>query len=354
MHWFIETLEKIPAFVCNSVMCIVIILSVFVSIDIKTLSKLSGTSIAEMAELIQNFESLKKLLENAKEYRTAIYVIAGIVGCCYLIRWIFRKKAIVLRHNSFSNNLAQIDKEVLEDFCSREVEIDIVQELKDKRIAEAIIKQDGVIEKILSECNQRTTIFYYGIAHLPFIFRAGYQIGDEGKVRLLHKYRNGDDIFHEIPIQDDLYSLELRSNVFYEGDNNTSQNMLVVIATSMEVSQKDFQIFSKKGIYCELLFSMSDPDMYGFDSVCSYDIMKRFRTQILGKIRKFVVEKNINHIDLVLATSSDFAFYIAQGFSANHDPDITVYNYDRKSEVKYPWGLKINHDANNALYLVEV
>ena len=89
--------------------------------------------------------------------------------------------------------------------------------------------------------------------------------------------------------------------------------------------------------------------MYGFDSIDSYAAMNRLRKGILEKIRETVKEKNIMRIHMVLATSSDFTFFLAQGFSKNHDPEIVVYHYDRKTAVKYPWGISNISTPTNAV-----
>lgn len=125
--------------------------------------------------------------------------------------------------------------------------------------------------------------------------------------------------------------------------------MLVTIATSLPVASEDLAVFRDGDICCELRFEMQTKSMYGFDAVDSYAAMNRLRTGILSKIRETVVKKNIERIHLVLATSSDFTFFLAQGFSKNHDPEIVVYHYDRNSIAKYPWGISNTLTPANAV-----
>lgn len=54
-------------------------------------------------------------------------------------------------------------------------------------------------------------------------------------------------------------------------------------------------------------------------------------------MREIVSSANIEKIHLVLSTSSDFTFFLSQGFSKYHDPEIIVYQYDRSDSQKYPW-----------------
>lgn len=190
---------------------------------------------------------------------------------------------------------------------------------------------------ILRDCDEYTELFYYGIAHIPLIFRAGFQIGDEGKVRLLHKDRNEQSVFKEISVEADNYTIELKGH--YDSCNKASKEMLVVVATSFPVSSKDLEVFKNNNIGHELRFEMCNPSLYGVDSIFSYALMNRLRTGILNKMREIVSSANIEKIHLVLSTSSDFTFFLSQGFSKYHDPEIIVYQYDRSDSQKYPWGV---------------
>ena len=77
--------------------------------------------------------------------------------------------------------------------------------------------------------------------------------------------------------------------------------------------------------------------------------MNRLRKGILDKIRETVTKENITRIHMVLAASSDFTFFLAQGFSKNHDPEVIVYHYDRNATVKYPWGISNILSPTNAV-----
>ena len=76
-----------------------------------------------------------------------------------------------------------------------------------------------------------------------------------------------------------------------------------------------------------------------FAAIVSYALMNRLRTGILNKMREIVSSANIEKIHLVLSTSSDFTFFLSQGFRKYHDPEIIVYQYDRSDSQKYPWGV---------------
>ena len=75
-----------------------------------------------------------------------------------------------------------------------------------------------------------------------------------------------------------------------------------------------------------------------FAAIVSYALMNRLRTGILNKMREIVSSANIEKIHLVLSTSSDFYFFLSQGFSKYHDPEIIVYQYDRSDSTEISVG----------------
>lgn len=250
---------------------------------------------------------------------------------------ILRPKAIVIGHSTFSNTQSSYDESIVKGMLIKHREINLVNLMRKQDIIEAIRTQDRVVSKILRDCDEYTELFYYGIAHIPLIFRAGYQIGDEGKVRLLHKYRNEQSAFKEISTKADDFKIELNGK--YHQFYKTSNEMLVVVATSFPVSSVDLEVFRNRKIGHEIRFEMKDQALYGVDSVDSYAVMNRLRTGILSHMRKVVVTEGIERIHLVLSTSSDFTFFLSQGLSKYHDPEVIVYQYERSNAQKYPWGI---------------
>lgn len=216
-----------------------------------------------------------------------------------------------------------------------------------QELSGAICAQDNIVKEVLNSCNKFTELFYYGVAHIPLIFRAGFQIGDEGCVRLLHKYRNGQSKFKEISREPDNYSFRLKGKPEY--GNAESTEMLVTVATSFPVMSEDLSIFREMDLNCELQFKAEKKEMYGFDVIDSYATMNRLRIGILDQIRKTAINRKISRIHLVLATSSDFAFFLAQGFSTYHDPEVVTYQYERSSVEKYPWGISNKLPPNDAV-----
>lgn len=313
------------------------ILALFAIFDIETLKKIEVWDISGIANTVDTFASpILGIFENTF-IKALIYASFSITLLLRAYKSAIHPRAIIINHSSFSNAQSSYDPCIVSGYSVKEKDINLVDQLAHHNVVDAIRVQDSLIEEVLNNCDKSTELFYYGIAHIPLIFRAGFQLGDEGKVRLLHKYRNEQSLFKEISSAPDDQRIQLRGKE--QHPDNTSKEMLVVIATSFPVSNDDLAVFRGNTIGHELIFGMEDKSMYGFDVVDSYAVMNRLRIGILGKIREIVANKRIERIHMVLATSSDFTFFLSQGFSKYHDPEIIVYQYERSNPSKYPWGI---------------
>lgn len=341
--------SKLPDRMLRAGLIVLGILALFAAFDIETLKKFELWGISDIANTIDNlFPSLCSIFKN-KAIKIIIWALWGLVISLCVSKFIMRPKAVVVKHSTFSNAQSTYDGSNLSGYSVKEIDINLVDQMHHLDIVDAISNQDSVIQEILKECDEFTEICYYGIAHIPLVFRAGFQMGDEGNIHLYHKYRNEQSQFKEISSDADSFSITLSLS---EVDTHvpTSREMLVVVATSLPIVDEDLISFQKNDLSYILYFAMKDESMYGFDSVESYGIMNRLRTGILKKTREVIVRKNIERIHLVLATSSDFTFFLAQGFSGHHDPEIVVYQYERSSEEKYPWGISNKAAPENAVF----
>lgn len=317
------------------------IVSVFLALmglfGIEKLKEIPALGIADWAVTIDN---LLDVHINGIAYpiiKVCIYFAACVFILLSICKHFMHRKAVVLKHSTFSNALSSYDDTILEGYNVQEFDIDLVNHMNDHNIVTAISRQDRIIKKLKNNCDEYTELFYYGIAHIPLIFRAGYQVGDEGQTRLLHKYRNETTQFKEISTDHDDYSI--RFDQHQKIQNNDSREMLMVIATSFPVSSQDLAVFREKNMRCELQCEIHERTMYGVDSIESYDKMYKLKNQVLQEMRSMVAQYNIERIHLVLSTSSDFTFFLAESFSAYHDPEVVVYQYERTSAEKYPWGI---------------
>ncbi len=339
--------QKIPDKYLNWGVAISVVLALFACVDIETLKTIELWNISNIANTVYNLAPTTPGIFENIFFKVFIYAFFIINVALRIYKLTIHPTAIIINHSSFSNIQSSYDPSIVTGYTVKERDINLGYQMSRQNIVDAIRTQDALIDAILNDCDKSTELFYYGIAHIPFIFRAGFQVGDEGMVRLLHKFRNGQPFFREISSDQDTCTVRLKLSTVQ--NTKVSNEMLVVVATSLPVAYEDLAAFHSGNFCYELHFEMENDSMYGFDSIDSYAAMNRLRKGILEKIRETVKEKNIMRIHMVLATSSDFTFFLAQGFSKHHDPEIVVYHYDRNTAVKYPWGISNISTPTNAV-----
>jgi len=340
-------LKKMPNYLLNILLGVSGFFVLYVIFGVEILKKIEIFNISSFANTLDNLFSKYLFIFNYTLVKVFVCKFFVIVLFLRIFKFLLRPKAIVVCHNTFSNTLSSYDKSIVNDCAVKKIDINLVEQMEQGNIVEAISRQDNIIKKVLKECDEFTDLIYYGIAHISLIFRAGFQIGDEGSVRLLHKKRNNQSVFQEISSEPDRYHVQL--DPFLESYGNSSNEMLVIVATSQQVTDSDIFIFYNRGIRCKLRFYMREPSRYDFDEIDSYNLMDRLRTNILSEIRQVVKSENIERIHLVLATSSAFTFFLARSFSKHHDPEVVVYQYEHSTNEKYPWGISNTRSPETAV-----
>lgn len=293
---------------------------------------------------VEDYPYMSEFISSKSGLNTFIILFFVILGMIALTIYI-KDKIVIIKHMSLSNTLSPYNKESFKEYSVIEKEIDLSICMEKKRIKEAIKTQDDKIKEI-KNTSKNKELMYYGVAHSPLIFRAGFQIGDERNVRLFHKKRNGKSTFEELADNDE-YRIKFDEATII--GNNDVKEVLVVIETSLKINRDSLRIFYEKDLNAILAIGLENEHMYDFDNMDSYAVMQRMRKHILQYVRKYTQENNIERIHMVLSTSSAFTFYLAQAFSSNHDPEIIVYHYDSNSKEKYPWGISNIADAENAI-----
>lgn len=280
--------------------------------------------------------------------RVPLFIIFVLTIVLLTLKIIYKPNAMIIEHSSFSNNIAEYNQKLFKGYTKKEAFVNITDEMNSNKKA-AIIKQDKLVNDIKSTLNKKMQLCYYGIAHIPLIMRMGYQFGDESNVILLHKMRNNSSEFDELGKTEDFHVKPFAEII--ENFNGNRKALLVTIAISLPITNADISVFYTK-VGAQLRFEVKNKDC-GFDLLNSYSCMERFKDEILSSIHDYTKKHNINCIHMVLATSSEFAFFLSQGFSNTYDPKIIVYQYCRQSKIKYPWGIDIMEKSENSLVEME-
>lgn len=93
--------------------------------------------------------------------KIVIYVAFGALVVLRILKHVMRRKAIVINHSSFSNAQSTYDEDVVAGCWVSQVDINLVSQVGQGKITDAIHVQDDVIKKILDRCDEYTELIYF-------------------------------------------------------------------------------------------------------------------------------------------------------------------------------------------------
>ena len=266
-----------------------------------------------------------------------IFIIVWLI--ISIIMFFFRERYYLISIRALAPDLGKIDdKDIRENFWEKCIDIDI-SDIKKKK------KKKKAIEEIDAKCRQiqrirgNDRIGFYGIAHIPFLFKIGYNLGDQSNIQIFHKSRENDSVFKEWLRQKGSFKMlepvELNRCVI-------SDELIVTISTSFEIKNTELSSLDPDGKHILMLKG----NILDFDSITCYKDAEKARNQIMESIRDFVKKYDIQKVHLVIASSAAFTFFLGMAYSRQHDPECIVYHYERPY---YPWGISIKKTARRCI-----
>ena len=266
----------------------------------------------------------------------------GILLVISFVLFMWKKRLSVLCHISLARGMAPLSSDVKKEYHIKQINLDLTRYSYPQNLDQVIMEQDSMIKDFISTKGIHS---YYGIAHTPLIFRAGYIYGDQQEICLYHRKRSNNANFEEWDSSADIDKWETGfKDIKEENKSYKSNNLIVSISTSLEIKNAEVEsIISKK---CHMIkFQLHT---LGFDVIGNYTQAEILRKQILSKIREIVKQYDIRHIHMVISSSVAFTFFLGAGFSFQHDPDIIVYHYENG---KYIWGIDMKKSGSSAVII---
>lgn len=284
-------------------------------------------------------------------------VVVCLAGILILIIWCMklfhRPCALLIAHSSMEYDLSHIEKNFKKSFwfIKKSITINLMSNgAHEEDISEAIEQQDQSMELIRKK-NWCKTVFYYGIAHTPLVFRLGYQWGQKKEIRFLHRFRPIESAqeFEELP-QYDSDPVSLQNSDFFDESNIQSKGceMLVAIASSYVIKENQLSQIDPTN---SMIHYRLQIERHGVDFFNSYQKIQSYAAAILEEIRAIIKQNNIDTIHLMISSSVPFTFYLAQQMHTQQFGRIIVYHYVRG---KYTWGIDVTEpDARKCVRWVE-
>lgn len=253
--------------------------------------------------------------------------------------YLFKEKYYLISIRSLAPNLENIDdKDIQKNFRMRKIDIDVSDTIRTQGIKKAIEEIDDKCS-CLQRIRGDQKLGFYGIAHIPFLFRIGYYLGDQSNIQIFHKSREYNSIFMEWASQRGGFKLQEPEELNF---GVTSEELIVAISTSFEIKTNEIDCLDPHSKHI-LLFK---GNTLNFDAITSYKDAEEARTRIMEKMRELVKAYDIQKIHLVIASSAAFTFFLGMAYSRQHDPECIVYHYERPN---YPWGISIKKTARRCI-----
>lgn len=299
------------------------------------IEKIEVGEIAAWKHTVENF--IPGCITNKTLYTIFPLLILTIVAVLLLF---YKHRMVLICHASYSPEMAPVDNvEIGREYYIKNQKIDLCDCMCRFALGKAIDIQDEVIRKVGAKHNYE--IGYYGVAHTPLIFRAGFNVGDQRKVHLFHRARNNEALFKEWSKEKNGWDDTLEeTKEFNKGSR--SQELYVAIGTTFPIKNEEIASINQNNGHV-LIFKSST---LGFDVLGSYEQADIMRNQIINVIRNRVKKYNIRKLHLMISSSVAFTFLLGTSFSAQHDPEIIVYHYENG---KYTWGISMSKSGEESI-----
>lgn len=269
------------------------------------------------------------MVQFLKGLRIPLFVLL-VIDVLFLF---WRRRYILVSLCSFSPDLEKANVGRKNRRISRK-QLNLCDEMRYMKIPEAVAKADEFVERIQKDRNN-AELGIYGIMHTPLLFRIGYDFGDQSNADFYHKARTNNSCFEEWKKDSERYHI-----AFSEKNKNVkSDEMLVSIATSLEIKDSDIACLNPKSKHI-LKF---EGDRFDFDALKNYADATEIRDLIMKKIREKSKEYEIKKVHMVIASSVAFTIFLGMAYSKQHDPECIVYHYEKG---RYHWGISICSDAD--------
>lgn len=320
----------------------------FIFIICLFISTFWGEEILKKFEVLDTsiYNTVINLVPGAKEFLSSTlgeqFVIFLFICSVVLIilREFYKKVSLLIAHTTMGHDLSKIDKEYKKEYYSKKVDmtkISIPKVADDNSIIKALTEIDKIYSKYKNTAFSE--IFYYGVSHIPLVFRLGYQFGQSRKIQFLHRFRKNesDQEFKVLPEQDDTPPILTTHRIDEENIQGNHDELIVAISTTYPIKKSDINILDKENQKLRYIYDVEE-SAYSFDYFSSMKQMQSCVNRLVSDMRRLIKKYNISTMHILISSSVPFTFYFAQQLNTQQFPKIIVYQYENQ---KYTWGIDI-------------
>ncbi|MGI2142774.1 SAVED domain-containing protein [Shewanella frigidimarina] len=261
-----------------------------------------------------------------------------------------KKKSIVIEQRGLIDTSDSPLSEYIKNKCSWQVD-SIVNDIREKITDNVITRPDVALTRVnnlkisLSEKTAQLaasdiSIAYGGVFPVPFTFYTGYLLDDESQITVFDWDRDVGDWRGLNGVDDgEEFTIEPSS---IKGNS-------VVLAVSISYPVDRLAIASVFTSFPVHYLSLPSLDRNNHWS-------KEKQDRLSGKFLEYcktLLAQGVEHIHLVLASQNSVAFRFGQAYDKRNLPSVSVYQYERHQPVRYPWCVKILHEAGKKPSVVQ-
>lgn len=267
-----------------------------------------------------------------------------------------RKVLVAIRHQSMEPLLAQaISRSLptkLKKLKMEELVIDQTDLYIDGRLIDpvkAAQRQIDLTQRLASllKIYPDAELAYFGIAHIPLLFLAGYQLSTKQRIHLFEHNRRTDE-WNLLQIGGNYPKIKLEGMPTYL--DQTKGDLIIRISVSYPVTLEAITGIVPTPI-ASLHLAIDHP---GLDIVTSKKQLREY-SMIFRAMLDEIHNKlpNTECIHIFYAGPVTVAFNFGRMISKTIHPKIIIYNYFSRDTPSYAWGLAITSSVESANFLVK-
>jgi len=213
--------------------------------------------------------------------------------------------------------------------------LDLRQRLDGKLVApELLIRKIAALKENINQTRSAVTrsdtqIAYGGLTAVPLTFLTGVELDDEGAITVFDWDRTSEQWRPLDDLDDGRRLSEPNLDEFPESDE-----ALLAVSVSYPIDTADL------ATSFDLPIAHMDLDGRSSSSHWSADKQSAIAIQFL-EVAKRLSARGVKHIHLVLAAPNSVVFNFGRRYDKRNLPELTVYQYERGQDVKYPWGVRM-------------
>jgi hypothetical protein len=190
-------------------------------------------------------------------------------------------------------------------------------------------------------------IAYYGKAHIPLVFLAGYALSTDSPIRLYELDRQTGDwrAIEEAGGED----LGLRVDQGAGGDD--TRDAVIRVSISYPVDAADVAEALPRP-YRDVHLSIEAPNIDSIRTKHQIDTIARAFRRVLDQLKD--ARPQPKQIHIFYSGPMSLAFSLGRQISATIHPPVFVYNFSAKTTPKYSWALPVNADTSPDLLIAPV